>query len=226
MTPVAGSVAVRTWVPAVRWMIGSGVAGSIRKVSDCHREKCAEIDGCEQRRPAYPALKQTATSARPTARQNNMATHATILALLTGAALTISAAETKKTPLDLSKLPPAASGPVDFAKDIQPLFAAKCYSCHGAEKQKGGLRLDIKVAALEGGDNGKVFVPGKSAESKLVHALAGIGEIGIMPPKEKPLTPAEIGKVRAWIDAGANWPDVMRHWAAGRRSRCSSPEPS
>ena len=149
-----------------------------------------------------------------------MATHATLLALLTGAALTLSAAEAKKAPLDLSKLPPAASGPVDFARDIQPLFAAKCYSCHGAEKQKGGLRLDIKIAALEGGDNGKVFLAGKSAESKLVHALAGLGEAGIMPPKEKPLTPAEIGKVRAWIDAGAVWPDDGKlavkksdHWA-------------
>jgi hypothetical protein len=149
-----------------------------------------------------------------------MAKTALLLAAVTGAALSLSAAETKKAPLDLSKLPPAASGPVDFAKDIQPLFAAKCYSCHGVEKQKGGLRLDIKVAALEGGDNGKVFLPGKSAESKLVHALAGLGEQGIMPPKEKPLSPTEIGKVRAWIDAGAVWPDDGKvavkksdHWA-------------
>jgi len=149
-----------------------------------------------------------------------MATRATLLALLTGAALSLTAAEPKKAPLDLSKLPSAASGPVDFARDIQPLFAAKCYSCHGAEKQKGGLRLDLKAAALEGGDNGKVFLPGKSAESKLIHALAGLGEQGLMPPKEKPLTPAEIGKVRAWIDAGANWPDDGKvavkksdHWA-------------
>jgi mono/diheme cytochrome c family protein len=149
-----------------------------------------------------------------------MATHATLLALLFGAALSLSAAEPKEAPLDLSKLPPAVSGLVDFARDIQPLFAAKCHSCHGAEKQKGGLRLDIKVAALKGGDNGKVFIPGKSAESKLVHALAGLGEIDIMPPKEKPLTSAEIGKVRAWIDAGAVWPDDGKlavkksdHWA-------------
>ena len=85
---------------------------------------------------------------------------------------------------------------------------------------RSGLRLDLRVAALEGGDNGKVFIPGKSAESKLVHALAGLGEQGIMPPKEKPFTPAEIGKVRAWIDAGAVWPDDGKvavkksdHWA-------------
>ncbi|MFM8468816.1 MAG: PSD1 and planctomycete cytochrome C domain-containing protein, partial [Limisphaerales bacterium] len=149
-----------------------------------------------------------------------MATHPVLITLLTAAALSLTAAEPKKAPIDLSKLPPAASGPVDFARDIQPLFAAKCYPCHGAEKQKGGLRLDLKAAALEGGDNGKVFLPGKSAESKLVHALAGLGEQGLMPPKEKPLTAAEIGKVRAWIDAGAIWPDSGKvavkksdHWA-------------
>ncbi|MEN9572738.1 MAG: hypothetical protein RL514_593 [Verrucomicrobiota bacterium] len=148
-----------------------------------------------------------------------MATHPTFLALLPFA-LALAAAEPKSAPLDLAKLPLAASGPVDFAKDIHPLFAAKCYACHGAEKQKGGLRLDLKAGALEGGDNGKVFLPGKSAESKLVHALAGLGEQGIMPPKEPPLTPAEIGKVRAWIDAGAVWPDDGKiavkksdHWA-------------
>ena len=159
-----------------------------------------------------------------------MATHANLLALLTGAALTLSAAEAKKAPLDLSKLPPPASGPVDFAKDIQPLFAAKCYSCHGAEKQKGGLRLDLKAGAIEGGDNGKVFIPGKSTESKLVHAIAGLGETGIMPPKEKPLTPAEIGKVRAWIDAGAGWPDDGKlavkksdHWAYQPVKRPAAP---
>ncbi len=142
------------------------------------------------------------------------------LALAALAAGSLVAADSKPAKLDLSKLPPAASGPVDFARDIQPLFAAKCYSCHGAEQQRGGLRLDLKAAALEGGDHGKVFVAGKSAESKLVHALAGLGEQGLMPPKEKPLTAAEIGKVRAWIDAGANWPDDGKlavkksaHWA-------------
>ena len=165
-------------------------------------------------------LNETGRRTRPTKQSKIMSTRILFLALVAGASLSLQAAESKSVKLDLSKLPPAASGPVDFSRDIQPLFALKCFSCHGAEKQKGGLRLDLKVAALEGGDNGKVFVPGKSAESKLVHALAGLGEAGIMPPKEKPLTSAEIGKVRAWIDAGANWPDDGKvavkksdHWA-------------
>ena len=159
-----------------------------------------------------------------------MSTRILFLVLASGAAISLHAAEKKPAKLDFSKLPPVASGPVDFARDIQPLFAAKCFSCHGAEKQKGGLRLDLKAGALEGGDNGKVFIPGKSAESKLVHALAGLGESGIMPPKEQPLTPAEIGKVRAWIDAGASWPDDGKvavkksdHWAYQQVKRPALP---
>ncbi|NBV21689.1 MAG: DUF1549 domain-containing protein [Proteobacteria bacterium] len=150
-----------------------------------------------------------------------MATHTTFFALLTGAALSLAAAESKKAALELSKLPPAVSGPVDYAKDIQPLFAARCYSCHGLEKQKGGLRLDLKAAAMAGGDNGPILIPGKSAESKLVHAVARLTPEVAMPPKEADqFSPAEVGRVRAWIDAGANWPEDGKlavkksdHWA-------------
>jgi hypothetical protein len=54
------------------------------------------------------------------------------------------------------------------SKDIQPLLSKHCYSCHGPEKQKSGLRLDRKADALAGGDTGKVILPGKSAESILI----------------------------------------------------------
>ena len=36
----------------------------------------------------------------------------------------------------------------DFRKDIEPLLVEHCIKCHGPEKQKGGLRLDQKAAAL------------------------------------------------------------------------------
>jgi len=112
-----------------------------------------------------------------------------------------------KTAVDASKLPPATRSPVDFARDIHPLLAKNCFSCHGPDKQKNGLRLDMKAAAFAGGDSGKVIVPGKSAESKLIHMVAGLVEDGLMPPKGTRLTSTEVGKLRAWIDAGAPWPD-------------------
>src|SRR4051794_20359656 len=66
--------------------------------------------------------------------------------------------------MDLSKLPPVPSRPVNFEKDIRPIFQASCVPCHGPEKQKGGFRLDLKAAALKGGDDyAPAIVPGKSA---------------------------------------------------------------
>ncbi|HMC10506.1 MAG TPA: DUF1549 domain-containing protein, partial [Pirellulaceae bacterium] len=120
-------------------------------------------------------------------------------------------------------MPPAATRTVDFAVDIQPLFQKNCFSCHGAENQEGGLRLDQKQRALDGGDSGAEIVAGKSAESRLVRVIAGIDEdFGLMPPKGKgkPFSTEEIGLVRAWIDQGAKWPDESQlassaagHWS-------------
>src|SRR5262249_25683975 len=72
---------------------------------------------------------------------------------------------------------------VDFERDVRPIFATVCYECHGPEKQKGDLRLDLKAAALKGGENGPVIVPGKSAESELVRRVAASDGDGRMPPK-------------------------------------------
>jgi hypothetical protein len=105
---------------------------------------------------------------------------------------------------------------------IEPILRKNCFSCHGAEMQESGLRLDLKKRALEGGDNGAVIKPGKSAESRLVLLVSGLDkETGPMPPegKGKPLTAEQIGLIRAWIDQGANWPDggdaelAAKHWS-------------
>jgi len=47
--------------------------------------------------------------------------------------------------------------------DVEPIFRAKCYGCHGPGKQTSGFRLDDAEAALAGGYGGKAIVPGKSA---------------------------------------------------------------
>ncbi|MEZ5362569.1 MAG: PSD1 and planctomycete cytochrome C domain-containing protein [Bryobacterales bacterium] len=105
------------------------------------------------------------------------------------------------------ELPPAAERTVDFRKDIQPLFAQRCYACHGEANQINGLRLDRKKDALAGGHSGAAILPGDSANSRLVHLLAGYRVKVVMPPAGPPLTPEQIGLVRAWIDQGAEWPD-------------------
>ncbi|HVV70598.1 MAG TPA: c-type cytochrome domain-containing protein, partial [Verrucomicrobiae bacterium] len=109
--------------------------------------------------------------------------------------------------IDASKLPPPVSGPVDFTRDIKPIFEASCLRCHGPEKPRSGFRLDNRSAALKGGDNGVDIVPGKSAESALVQYIARLVPDLEMPPEGKgvALTSREISLVRAWIDQGAVW---------------------
>jgi mono/diheme cytochrome c family protein len=109
--------------------------------------------------------------------------------------------------LDVSKLPPAATGAVDFGRHIQPLFEASCWKCHGSEKQKSGFRLDNRDSALAGGEHGRDILPGESSKSPLIHYVARLVEDLEMPPdgKGKPLTPDQVGLLRAWIDQGAKW---------------------
>lgn len=107
--------------------------------------------------------------------------------------------------VDVSKLPPAAKKEVTFTKDIKPIFEKACFKCHGEEKPKAKLRVDSVEAIKKGSENGKVIEVGNSAKSSLVHTVAGLIEDMLMPPEGKadPLTPEQIGMVRAWIDQGA-----------------------
>lgn len=114
---------------------------------------------------------------------------------------------------------PTGQGTVDFAKDIQPLFAAKCFSCHGDEKHESGLRINSRDAALRGGDNGRLLIAGNSTESMLTQVLAGTHEsVERMPADDEPISAEQVALVRKWIDQGAKWPDEMAyspsiHWA-------------
>ena len=103
--------------------------------------------------------------------------------------------------------PPTNVSKVDYLKDIQPTLEKSCYSCHGAAAQMSGLRLDTRTALLAGGTNGKIVVPGKSADSTLYKRVAGIGGLARMPFGGQPLATAQIELFRAWIDQGADIPE-------------------
>ena len=103
-----------------------------------------------------------------------------------------------------TKLPSAASRKVDYKQDIQPLLAQKCYSCHGAEVQQAGLRLDLRQNALRGGDYGPVIKIGDSAASKLIRRLVD-GDGGLQMPPTGALSEEQIGILRAWIDQGVEF---------------------
>ncbi len=118
--------------------------------------------------------------------------------------------------------PPGASRPVDYARDVRPILETRCYACHGPEKQRAGLRLDKKAAALRGGSDGIPAIrPGHAAESELVRRVASVDPEERMPSRGDRLTPDEVGILRAWIDRGATWPEessgesgkARGHWA-------------
>ncbi|MEZ0385682.1 MAG: DUF1549 domain-containing protein, partial [Verrucomicrobium sp.] len=114
------------------------------------------------------------------------------------------------------------AAPVDFTRDVQPLLKEHCLSCHGPEKQRGGFRVDSRAAAFKGGDeHGAALVPGKSQSSPLFQLASGTNKDLKMPPKGPGLSQAELDILRAWIDAGAVWPEdgketadpVRTHWS-------------
>ena len=90
-----------------------------------------------------------------------------------------------------------------FENEVRPLLAEKCWGCHGAEKQKGDLRLDSIDAILHGGESGASLVPGNADESLLIQAVRY--ESFEMPPSG-PLTDKEIEVLSRWVKMGAPWP--------------------
>jgi hypothetical protein len=91
-----------------------------------------------------------------------------------------------------------------FEREVRPILAANCHTCHGAEKQESDLRLDSAASALQGGIYGPAVVPGKPDESLLVSATSYENEDLQMPPKG-PLPDAEKAVLRRWIEMGAPW---------------------
>jgi len=100
------------------------------------------------------------------------------------------------------------------------------------KKQKSGYRLDSKAGALKGGETySPAIKPGDSVGSPLIHLVAGLVPDSRMPAKGDPLTPEQIGLLRAWIDQGAVWSGegrvevdpIKSHWAFQAVKRPSVP---
>ena len=109
----------------------------------------------------------------------------------------------------------APAGAVQFNRDIRPILSEHCFSCHGpdVQKMKGGLRLDLREAALQPAKSGKTaIVPGDVAASELVHRLLTTDADELMPPPEahKPLKPEQKALLQRWIAEGAGY---QGHWA-------------
>jgi hypothetical protein len=109
----------------------------------------------------------------------------------------------------------AAETAPDFGRDVRPILADKCFTCHGPSdaNREAGLRLDDQESAFGEADSGlRAIVPGKPDASELVARITSDDEFTRMPPPdaEKQLTAEEIKTLTSWIAAGAEW---QAHWA-------------
>ncbi len=97
-----------------------------------------------------------------------------------------------------------------FEEKVRPVLAQNCFKCHGEEKQKGDLRLDLHEALLTGGESGPAIVPGNPKESLLLDA---VNYASLEMPPDGKLSESEIEILTTWVKIGAPWP--KEHGGAG-----------
>ncbi len=104
--------------------------------------------------------------------------------------------------------------PVNFAKDVLPIFRSNCLACHNARESKGGLVLETPKSIRTGGESGPAAVAGNPDKSLLLRA-ASHAEKPFMPPRNNkvsalPLTPEQLGILKLWIAQGAAGDETLR----------------
>ena len=108
------------------------------------------------------------------------------------------------------RAPQDAGTAVDFTRDVRPILAGRCITCHGGVKRKSGLSFMFREGALAPAESGKrAIVPGKPDASELLRRVTIDGD-DRMPPKGDGLSKDEIATLRRWIEQGAPWEP---HWA-------------
>lgn len=106
-------------------------------------------------------------------------------------------------------------GKIQYARDIQPILATHCFTCHGPDEQmrKAGLRLDLLETATRKLRSGsRAIVPGDVKASELVARVFTDDAEERMPPAKtkKELKESEKQLLKRWIEEGAEY---QRHWA-------------
>ena len=102
-----------------------------------------------------------------------------------------------------------------YSRDVMPILAENCFSCHGQDEKtrQSGLRLDVREEALRGGDSGQpTFVPGEPDKSELIARITSSDANLKMPPADsgKTLTTEQVATLRRWIGEQAPYEG---HWS-------------
>src|SRR4051794_27222552 len=122
-------------------------------------------------------------------------THIRLAATLTLAAFVSGfASRASAAPIAIAEV--KHEGPVDFEKEILPIFRRSCLACHNATEAEGKFVLETPQTILKGGSEGPAVIAGKGAESLLIKMASHQKEPFMPPPdndvKAKPLTPQDL----------------------------------
>jgi hypothetical protein len=103
---------------------------------------------------------------------------------------------------------------LDYNRDIRPILAEKCFTCHGHDPKnlQAGLRLNQRETAIGKLASGhRAIVPGNPQASELVKRIYS-DAMSRMPPasSQKVLSEAEKQTLKRWIAQGAEY---KPHWA-------------
>ncbi len=102
--------------------------------------------------------------------------------------------------------PEGAAHPPAFWKDVYPVLETHCASCHGPRRQSGDFRMDRREDFFGAAGKSALVIPGDSGRSPLIAIVSGRRR-DLPRPDAHQLPEGEVAVLRAWIDAGANWPE-------------------
>jgi mono/diheme cytochrome c family protein len=102
--------------------------------------------------------------------------------------------------------PDGARSRIDLWKDVYPIFESSCIRCHGPDRALGHFRVDRRDDYFGASGRAPLVIPGNSAQSPLITIVRGQRADMAMAAAHK-LSDSQVGVLRAWIDAGAEWPE-------------------
>ncbi|WP_234824034.1 DUF1553 domain-containing protein [Bremerella cremea] len=172
------------------------IEASLTKLDDDHRHEAAESRQAFWQKRHQLARQWAEENPAPAVPGNDPAANP-IDAFLTRRMQAAQAASQGTTLAEAQK----------FHRDVLPILRNECFRCHG-EKESGGLRLNDRDLAIDGGYSGAAIEPGDAEASELIARIRSEEEDLRMPPTGKPLSSAQVATLEQWINDGASWPTL------------------
>ncbi len=108
---------------------------------------------------------------------------------------------------------------ISFEKDVAPILKSRCLSCHGANRPRGGLRLNTFANIKKGGPSGKLWVTGNANVSPLIRIMTTTDASKRMPKSGTPVAFKDIQTIATWINQGAKYDGVRETVNIGESAR-------